>query len=76
MVGGTFPKNPLNPEEYVIYEERGFEWAWIGMFKTLRPIRKAVGFLADEFKADCNKLGLGPYMGEDGQIYSTFLMNF
>ncbi len=64
-------KNPFDPNEYIIWEEHGFEWVWVGMLKTLKPIRKIVGFETELFLQDCERLGLSPHVGEDGQIYST-----
>ncbi len=57
MVTPTY-RNPLEPNDYVIYEEKGFEWKYTGIFKSLEPVRKAVRFLTEEFIEDNAKMGI------------------
>jgi len=51
-------RNPLDPNEYVLWEEHGFEEVYVGLFKVLRPKRICVGFMAKEFINDNKKIGI------------------
>ena len=61
-------KNPLDPNDYLVFEENGFEFLDIGLFKKLVPVRKVIGFLTDEFVRDNAKLGIKIGFS-DGQFY-------
>lgn len=58
MFSGYTYKNPFNPNEYIIYEEYGWEEVYIGLFKILKPKRKIIGFMTEEFIRDNAMLGI------------------
>lgn len=78
MVTPTPPRNPFDPNDYVLFEEQGFEWIYVGLMKVLVPKRKVVGFLSKEFQEDNARLGIdvgysnGQFFGtiSFGKIYS------
>ena len=75
MVSNFEFRNPLDPNEYIIWEEQGFEEYWVGLFRYLRPRKKAVGFLGKEFVTDNERLGIK--IGFDGEnFFGTLSCSF
>ncbi len=70
MIFNANYKNPLDPNDYIIWEQRGFEEVFIGLFKILRPRIVYKGFEAEQFVRDNARLGIS--VGTvDGQFFGT-----
>lgn len=57
---------PWDLYSYCTFEERGFEWVDVGLFKALRPRRVLTSFDADTFLADCDRMGFTPVFDDRG----------